>query len=379
MEAIRRLSVHLKNRLVDLNKAKREGRKIIGYTPGGYLPEELVLACDAIPICLIRGGDHSIVEISGRYVCRWLDTFCRAQIGYAVSGDDPYYNIVDLLAIPITDNQVRAVSDIIDYATDIDVFPFGVPHSKDVSSAKYYLSGITRFKQKLEDITGVTITNEKLKNAIDLCNKERLLLKNISLLRKSRHAPLTGKEFIWLNHASHFADKRFMIEILEQLYGDLQDKSAGTNGHPRILLTGSTLAMGDSKIMDLIEETGGTVVVEEFAEGIKPYWENVQENDDLLEALADCYFVRRVPPAWFRPGKERLDFLVNLATDFAVDGVIWYQLLYRDSYKIESFYFPDILKSKTGLSMLVIDSDYDPSETGAMRTRVETFIETIRR
>jgi hypothetical protein len=38
MDAMEQLSAHLRTRLVDLMKAKAEGRKIIGYTPGGYLP-----------------------------------------------------------------------------------------------------------------------------------------------------------------------------------------------------------------------------------------------------------------------------------------------------------------------------------------------------
>jgi len=87
----------------------------------------------------------------------------------------------------------------------------------------------------------------------------------------------------------------------------------------------------------------------------------------------------RVPPAWFRPGKERLDFLLKLARDFSVNGVIWYQLMYRESYKTESHYFPQILKRETGLPMLILESDYDSAEVGQLRTRIETYIETIRR
>jgi len=131
MKAMEEFSSHLKTILVDLQKSKDDGRKIVGYPPGGYLPEELVLACGARPICLVRGGDHSVVELAGAYICRWIDTFFRAQIGYGVSGDDPYYNIIDVLTIPITDNHVRAVSDVLAYNTDIEVFPFGVPHTKE--------------------------------------------------------------------------------------------------------------------------------------------------------------------------------------------------------------------------------------------------------
>jgi len=378
MKAIDKLSSHLKTRFVDLRKAKKEGRKIIGYTPGGYLPEELVLASGAIPVCLIRGGDHSVVELAGAYICRWVDTFCRAQIGYGVSGDDPYYGIIDLLAIPITDNHIRAISDILDYDTDIEVFPFGVPHMKEESSLKYYLHGITRLKAKLEEVTGVEITEPKLREAIALCNRERELLREISLMRKSEPVPISSADFVALNHGSLVADKQVMVELLESLYNELKEQAASSPQGPRILLTGSTLALGDYRILDIIEEAGGVVVVEEFAEGIKPYWENVKLDGDLMVALADCYFTRRVPPAWFRPGKERRDFLIKLAKDFNVAGVIWYQLMYRESYKTESYYFPDILKRETGLPMLTVESDYDPADTGPMRTRIETFIETMR-
>lgn len=379
MEAMEKLASHLKTRLIDLGKAKDEGRKVVGYTPGGYFPEELALACGAIPVCLIRGGEHSAVELSGAYICRWIDTFCRAQIGYGVSGDDPYYNIIDILAIPITDNHIRAISDVLDYNTDIEIFPFGVPHKKEKATLKYYLHGITRLKAKLEELTGVEITDLKLKEAIRLCNKERELLKKISLMRKSRHIPISSKDFVALNHGSYLADKRIMVEVLESVYEELKEHSTPSHEGPRILLTGSTLALGDYKILDMIEEAGGVVVMEEFAEGLRPYWESVKTDGDMVESLADCYFWQRIPPAWFRPDEERLDFLVHLARDFNVAGVMWYQLMYRESYKLESYDFPDILKKETGLTMLTVESDYDAGEAGQMRTRIETFIEIIGR
>jgi len=86
----------------------------------------------------------------------------------------------------------------------------------------------------------------------------------------------------------------------------------------------------------------------------------------------------RVVPAWFRPGRERLDFLVKLATEFNVSGVIWYHLMFRESYKIESYYFPEILRRKTGLPVIVIESDYNPNELGSLQTRIEAFIEIMR-
>lgn len=377
MKATDKLSAHMKTRVIDLTKLQNEGRKVIGYTPGGYMPEELVYACGALPVGLIRGGEHEPVLYSGAYLPRWMDTFCRAQIGYKMLGEEPLYQMVDLLAVPLTDNNIRAVADCWDFYTDTEVFRFGVPHEKSDFALNYYLEGINLLRDKLESLTGTKITETKLREAIDLSNKERELLKEISLMRKSEQPPISGRDFVTLNHDSFQADKSVMVGALESLCAKLRKQEAPSRKGPRVLLTGSTLAHGDYKILRLIEETGAEVVIEEFAEGIRHYWETVRVDGDLMEALADRYFRRRVPPAWFRPGRERLDFIIKLAKEFHVDGVIWYQLMYRDSYDFESYYFPDMLKKETGLPMLKIESDYDAAETGPFRTRVEAFIETI--
>ena len=45
---------------------------------------------------------------------------------------------------------------------------------------------------------------------------------------------------------------------------------------------------------------------------------------------------------------------------------------------MQSYYFPEILKEETGLTMLTLESDYDPAETAQMSTRIETYVESIR-
>jgi len=380
MQAGERLSAHLKARVAELARMKAEGHKIVGYTPGGFMPEELLYACGAmpVPVGLIRGGEHEPVLVAGAYLPRWLDTFCRAQIGYKILKEEALYNLIDLLVVPITDNNNRAIADCWNFYTDTEVFRFGVPHSKTNNGFQYYLDGINLLKGKLERLTGTEITESKLTEAIILCNKERELLNEISLMRKFESPPLSGRDFAELNHASFLADKKLMVEVLELLSAELKGVKSPIVKRPRILLTGSTMAFGDYKIYDLIEGAGAAVVIEEFAEGVRHFSEAVHLNGNPMEQLADRYFRRRVPPAWFRPGRERLDYLVKLAKDFNVNGVIWYQLMYRDSYDIESYYFPDILREGAGLSMLKIESDYDASEIGPFRTRIETFIETIK-
>ena len=378
MEAMKRLSDHLATRVTELARLRKSGTKLIGYAPGGYMPEELVYASGAVPVGLIRGGDPEPVAESAAYVPRFIDTFCRAQIGYRMLGEEPLYQMLDLLVVPVTDHNIKTIADCFNFFANANVFRFGVPHQKDEYAFDYYLAGLHKFKEKLEEFTGNRIEDGRLREAIVLCNRMRELLKEISLLRLSEQPPITGREFVKLNHASFIADKSIFIASLESLLRELRKNHPFSPKKPRILLTGSTLAMGDYKVLEIAEEAGASIVIEEFAEGMRHYWENVHPNDDLIQSLADRYFRRRVPPAWFRPSTERLDYLIKLARDFKVDGIIWYQLMYRSSYDIQSFYFEKMMKKELDIPMLKVESDYDVSERGPLRTRIETFVEIIK-
>jgi benzoyl-CoA reductase/2-hydroxyglutaryl-CoA dehydratase subunit BcrC/BadD/HgdB len=379
MKALEALNIHLKNRAGELEEFKEEGRKVVGYYPGGYVPEEIILACGAIPVGLHRGGEHEPVLIAGAYLPRWYDTFIRSQIGLKVLGGEAVYDLMDLFVIPITDNNVRMLADAWEFYRLGEVFRFGVPHRKTERALNYYLNGITAFKERMESETGRSLTEDDLSEAILLCNRERELLRKISLMRKRCPASLRGSDFVRLLHASLWLDKKVMVATLESLIDELDSETPSLKSGPRILITGSTLAYGDGKIISLSEEAGGAVVMEHFAEGLRDYWDDVATDGNPMEALADAYFQNRIAPAWFRPSKEYRDFLIKLAKDLLVDGVIWYGLMYRDCYTVQSTLVPKLLKEATDLSTLVIESDYDEEEVGPLRTRVETFVEMIRK
>lgn len=379
MKPLEALDHHLKNRARELEGFKEEGRKIIGYYPGGYVPEEIILACGAIPVGLHRGGEHEPVLIAGAYLPRWYDTFIRSQIGFKVLRGEPVYDLIDLFVIPITDNNVRMLADAWEFYHLGEVFRFGVPHRKTERALAYYLHGINAFKTEMERETRARITNHALWEAIALCNRERELFRKISLMRKTGASSLKGSDFVRLLHASLWLDKALMVKILESMIEELEQPTPPPTNGPRVLLTGSTLAYGDSKILSLIEEAGGAVVMEHFAEGLRNYWDDVSVNGSPMEALADAYFQRRIGPAWFRPSKDNRDFLIRLAKEFFADGVVWYGLMYRDCYTVQSTLVPKLIREATGVSTLVIESDYDEEEAGPLRTRVETFIEMIKR
>jgi benzoyl-CoA reductase/2-hydroxyglutaryl-CoA dehydratase subunit BcrC/BadD/HgdB len=136
-----------------------------------------------------------------------------------------------------------------------------------------------------------------LRKEINLSNRTRLLLWQISEMQKSERPPISGKDFVRLRHASFRTERDFMVRSLESLSQELKGKE-GAKG-PRIFLIGSSIAEGDYKVYDLLEPTGADVVIEEFSEGMRLYWRDMESDGNSIEALADGYFRKRTPPPAF--------------------------------------------------------------------------------
>lgn len=380
MGTYEKLDQAIAKRPVQLRQAKEGGTKMIGLSGLGYVPEEIIYALRAIPIRLVRGGDPEPLAAAAGDMDRILCPFSRAQYGYRVLEEEPRYQMIDFLVSAITCQHMRRVADVWDLNTDVDVFRLGVPHAYNTEAGlAYYLEMVKRLKERLETFLGRKIEEEGLREAIVLYNRMRELLKEISFLRKDKVPPITGKDFFKLMHSSFYLDPEEMVEILESLVVQLREngKKGGDAKH-RILLTGNMLAVGDYKVIDMVEEVGGSVVIEQFCGGVRHYLDNINIDGDLLEAIARRYLQGRAPCAFMRPSRERIDIVVNLAKQFKVDGVIWYQLRYCDTYNMEFFYFSNIMK-EAGFPVLQLESEYDVEERGRLLNRIESFMESLER
>ncbi|MFO8009967.1 MAG: 2-hydroxyacyl-CoA dehydratase family protein [Dehalococcoidia bacterium] len=379
MKFVEDLGRRMKDRAGELRELSSGGTKVVGYFPGGYFPVELAYAAGAVPVALNRGGDHEAVEITGSYMSRWIYTFGRANFGYKLLGSEPVYENIDIYFIPITDNHVRMVADTWDVFTDVEVFRFGVPHTRHEWSVDYFRNGMEMLKARLEELTGNQVDDKKLNEAIEYSNRERWLFEELRDMRKAEPPVISARDFVALNHASLMLDRSEMVERLQKIVNELKEGGRPEPARPRLMLMGTTLAYGDYRILDMIDTAGGDVVVEEFGEGVRPYQQPVAINGNPMKALAETYFSTRVPPAWFRPNVERQELAVKLAREYAVDGVIWYQMMNRESDEFESYWYPEVFREGAGVPMLKLVSDYDSVERGSFQTRLETFMQMVRR
>jgi benzoyl-CoA reductase/2-hydroxyglutaryl-CoA dehydratase subunit BcrC/BadD/HgdB len=374
------LATHLRDRPASLKEAKEKGIKIIGYFPGNYVPEEMIYASGAIPVCLTDGGSPHPADTALSVVPHIICPFARAQVGERMLKTNPYYSMVDMVIAPITCQHLKKVAEVWEYYGDIKVFKLGIPHQYDGDfELEYFTDRLKALKERLETFTGKEITNAKISEAIKHYNRMRELLMNISMMRRSLSPPLSALDFIKLNHASFYADPVVMADFLDFLHKELKNSiPANKPNRPRLLLAGPNLAHGDYKILELIEAAGGEVVIEELCEGMRYYWHRIENNGDRFQSLAKGYLRDRIPCAFMRSStQKRLDFALQLIADFSVSGVIWYELQCCETYDQESYYFGKKMNERD-MPMLILESNYDISDAGPLRTRIDAFIELVK-
>jgi benzoyl-CoA reductase/2-hydroxyglutaryl-CoA dehydratase subunit BcrC/BadD/HgdB len=373
------ISTYLKSRPGQLQKLRENGTKVIGYFPGNYVPEELIYAAGAIPICLTEGGSPRAADAALSVVPQVICPFARAQIGERMLKENPFYGLIDMLVAPITCQHLKKSAEVMEYNGGLEIFKLGIPHQHDNDyQVSYFANRLKALKTRLQTLTGNEITDQKLGNAIELYNKMRNLLYQISSKRRTNPSPVSALDFIKLNHASCYVDPQFMVEILNSINQELPDEQvASTSGAPRILLLGPSVGSGDYAMLELVKAAGGEIVIEEIYEGMRYYRQGIENKGDLIQSLARGYLVNRLPAAFMRNStKERLDFALRLIKDFKVDGVIWYQILCCETYDSEAYYFSHKFKEKN-IPFLVLESDYSSSTTGQFKTRVDAFIEIV--
>jgi benzoyl-CoA reductase/2-hydroxyglutaryl-CoA dehydratase subunit BcrC/BadD/HgdB len=375
-----RLSQHMRDRPAQLKEARENGTKLVGYFPGNYVPEEIIYAAGAVPLCLIHGGDLQPVDAGSSILPQVICPFARAQVGERLLKKNPYYSLLDMVVAPVTCQHLKKVSEVWEYEGELDIFKLGVPHnSTDDYELEYFSKRLHVLRDILQDLTGNEITDEKISNATTLYNRMRELLRKISLLRRASPSPISALEFARLNHASFYADPVVMVEVLESVYHELENKQLpAATDTPRLLLIGPVLGWGDETILKLVEETGGEIVIEEICEGIRYYWHDIENKGDPFRSLAKGYLQDRVPCAFMRnSSRKRLDFALKLIDEFNVSGVIWYELLCCETYDSEAYYFTEKMVEKD-IPVLVLESDYSTAATGQLKTRLQAFTEIVK-
>ncbi len=216
-------------RIEELVEAKKQGRKVIG-TFCLYVPEEIILAADAISVGLCAGaecGTELVEQVLPRNTCALIKSF----VGFKLAGVCPYVEACDLVIGETTcDGKTKAYEIFSQYKT---MFVLEIPHMKNASDKLLWRSEVERLANRVEELTGKKITADSLKKGVATVNAKREALHRLNRLRAADPAPISGLDSLLINQVQFYDDPVRFTEKINELCDELEGRVAQKTGSHR--------------------------------------------------------------------------------------------------------------------------------------------------
>jgi benzoyl-CoA reductase/2-hydroxyglutaryl-CoA dehydratase subunit BcrC/BadD/HgdB len=368
-------------RIKELLDEKTAGRKIIGaYCV--FVPEEIVLAANATLVGLCSGADfatEAVEKLLPRNTCALI----KSSFGFNLGKVCPYLESADMIVGENTCDGKKKAYETLGRLTD-SLYVMDLPQVKSDAGRALLRAEYDRFRSAVEELTGISITAESLKKAIQTVNAKRSAIYRLSALRKADPAPISGLDALLANQVFFYDNPSRFTASVNKICDELEQRVELKQGvfparHPRILISGCPQAVPNWKLPFIVETSGAVIVGEESCVGERGARnltdDSGQTVEEMLAAIADRYF--QVDCAIFTPNPQRPAHIEEMAAAYKADGVIHYGLQFCQPYLMESMPVEKTLEEK-GIPCLRVETDYNMEDAGQLKTRIEAFIEQLR-
>ncbi len=338
-----------------------------------YSPPELMYAAGMTPRRILGNPRESITE-ADKHLENIMCPYVRNCFDQALK--HPELRSAGLVMSHTCDSVYR-VAGLWDYHTSPAYFQIiNVPHKSSDAALEFFKNELIFFKEKLEAFSGQKVTNEKLIESINLYNKIRNLVRSIYEFRKEDPPRLSGTEMLHLLVSGCRTTPTKYYEILKSAYDEILGRSISENASkPRVMVYGCII--DDEFVYQLIEDSDAHVVIDDTCIGTRIYSNDVEMSEDPMDGLAKSYFSDFVCPRTVKTTDvSRFDYIKGYIQLFKVDGVILYAMDFCDPHKFDIPSIRDYLH-ENGTPTLYIENNYNLANYGAMKTRIQAFIELL--
>jgi benzoyl-CoA reductase/2-hydroxyglutaryl-CoA dehydratase subunit BcrC/BadD/HgdB len=367
-------------RIQELVEHRKRGGIVVG-TYCVFVPEGLIIAANGICVGLCAGAQFSVADgeaVLPRNTCPLI----KSSLGFALNRTCPYLKASNFVVGETTCDGKKKMFEL--FGDVHPIYVMEVPQKKTAAGGALFLDELYGLKERLEQESGVQITADRLAEATAVVEGKYRAMQRLHAARGANPAPISGLDALLVNQIAFFDDPRRLTGKINALAGELEERAAAGEGvaggdAPRVLISGSPMALPNWKVHALVERSGGVVVGEESCVGSryygslsKPHGESLQEQ---MEAIAGRHL--NVHCACFTPNNERLDDIISLAKAANAQGVIHYNLQFCQTYANEAVKVERHLE-RHGLPLLRLETDYGEEDTGPLQTRIEAFLEMLR-
>ncbi|MFV0520423.1 MAG: double-cubane-cluster-containing anaerobic reductase [Lachnospirales bacterium] len=365
-----------KNSFLKVKDFKDNGGRVVGIFCT-FTPSELIMAADAIPIGLC-GQSNEPVAAAEKVLPKNLCPLIKSSFGFAYTDTCPFFYFADMIMAETTcDGKKKMYEQLgkIKY-THVMQLP---PGRFGKGAFDNWKLEMIEAKEVLEKQFNITISDEKIRESIIKKNEERRAMLDYYEIGKLNPCPASGYEISTISDSTQFMldiDER--IAFLKKRTTELKDKyekefKGKTSTRPRILITGCPSGGVRDKVIKTIEQLGADIVGFESCSGPREKMNFVDETIDPITALTDKYL--KVSCSVMSPNPGRFEAIEYMLNEYQIDGVVEVILHACHTFNVESYEVKDFVTNKMNKKYISIETDYSPSDTEQINTRLSAFLE----
>ncbi|MGD9117122.1 MAG: 2-hydroxyacyl-CoA dehydratase family protein [Dehalococcoidia bacterium] len=349
---------------------QKKGKKVIGVTDS-LIPEEVIYAAGMLP-WRIQGTEQADVSRAMTYQQPQANTFITYVMESFLDGELDW---LDGVVCSNRDEEFLRLWDLLQFLDktplvhliDIPVTDLEITRQRFVGQIRSFMGVLAKFGK-------VKVSDSSLRDAIVSYNKGRALLRKVYELRKREVPPLSGGEALAITTAAMVMPRDEFNKELEELLPYLEKRKAKfSHTRPRLLLSSDLL--DNPAYIDLVEETGCLVAMDDLDNGSRYFWEMVDSSiKDPAYALAVRYLKNKSPRMldWY----SQPESVVKWAREFDIDGILDLPDMHDYTRGIRKIFFERRLEN-AGIPEMSFDRDYHLANVAQLKTRIGAFLETL--
>lgn len=364
----------------ELYEYKQKGGKVFG-TYCVYVPDEVIYALGGVTTGLC-GGDQFWVPGGEQVLPSNTCALIKSSVGSRLDRTSPFCQLADMYIGEATCDGKKKAWEIL--SQDVPMHVMDMPQKKRERDIERFAEEIWELSETVAKVTGQKLESGALADSIRLINDKRRALIRLHNTRKAKPAPISGRDALIVTQVAFYDDPARFADKANRLSEELEERVARQQGPypentPRLLVTGSPMALPNWMIHHVAETSGAVVVAEELCTGSR-YYENLVDEtgtsvEDQIMALARRYM--KTNCACFYENQGRIEDILRMVDDYQVDAVIGYSLQFCGLYTTENYLVQQALQEK-GIPYLHIESDYSQKNAEQLRTRIEALVEMVR-
>ena len=304
-------------------KVAEDGRKVVGYMPI-YVPNEIIHAAGMLPIGILGGGDAMEVIHGDAYYQSYI---CRIPRSTVELGIMKNLDFVDGMLFPSICDVIRNLSGVWKLLfPEVYARYFDTPQNfRSDIGGEFYKNDLQELREGLEKLGGREITDDDLRNSIQVYNENRDWVRKVYQFRSDQPWKVPASEVYLLMRAGEILTPEDHTQMMKDYLAAVENEERRMKDNCRVVLNGSFCEQPPLGLVKSIELAGCYVVDDDYMMINRMITEDIPTDGDPLLNLSEAFLKHSLDFASkFEPSEEKKGkFISELVHERGAEGVIF--------------------------------------------------------